>query len=108
MIDFANMPDTVLPRFKGGEGELIAKMYADDRNRILLARLASGHSIGLHTHDTSSEIIYFLSGQGTVTTDGVSETVTAGDCHYCRKGSAHTLCNDGEEELVFFAVVPQQ
>jgi mannose-6-phosphate isomerase-like protein (cupin superfamily) len=52
--------------------------------------------------------MYFLSGKGTVTTDGVSETVTAGDCHYCKKGSSHTLVNDGEEELVFFAVVPQQ
>lgn len=108
MIDFKNIPDTILPHFKGGEGEMIAKMYNDDLNRILLARLAHGHTVGLHTHETSSEIMYFLSGKGTVITDGASETVTAGDCHYCKKGSSHTLVNDGEEELVFFAVVPRQ
>jgi mannose-6-phosphate isomerase-like protein (cupin superfamily) len=108
MIDFQSMPDTILPKFKGGEGQLVAKMLGDDLNRILYATLAPGHSIGLHTHDTSSEIMYFLSGHGTVTVDGVAETVSAGLCHYCPKGSAHTLVNDGEEELVFFAVVPQQ
>ena len=108
MIDFKNMPDTVLPGFKGGEGQLVAKMVSDDLCRILYATLAPGHSIGLHTHDTSSEIIYFLSGKGTVVTDGVAETGAAGLCHYCRKGSAHTLVNDGEEDLVFFAVVPTQ
>ena len=108
MIDFSHIPDTVLPNFKGGDGQMVAKMVDDDLNRILLATLAPGHSIGYHSHDTSSEIMYFLSGKGTVTTDGISETVTAGDCHYCKKGSSHTLVNDGEEELVFFAVVPQQ
>lgn len=108
MIDFKRMPDTVLPRFKGGEGQMVAKMSGDDLNRILYATLAPGHSVGHHTHETSSEIMYFLSGKGTVTLDGVSETVTAGDCHYCKKGSNHSLVNDGEEDLVFFAVVPQQ
>ena len=108
MIDFKNMPDTVLPKFKGGEGQLVAKMVSDDLNRILYATLAPGHSIGLHTHDTSSEIMYFLAGKGTVITDGVPETVEAGLCHYCKKGSAHTLINDGDEDLVFFAVVPAQ
>ena len=108
MIDFKNMPDTVLPRFKGGEGQLTAKMVSDDLNRILYATLAPGHSIGLHTHDTSSEIMYFLSGKGTVITDGTPETVAPGLCHYCKKGSSHTLINDGDEDLIFFAVVPQQ
>ncbi len=108
MIDFKNMPATIFPHFKGGEGQLVAKMFADDANRILHAILAPGHSIGLHTHDTSSEIMYFLSGTGKVITDGTEETVTPGLCHYCKKGSSHTLINDGTEDLIFFAVVPQQ
>ena len=108
ILDFQKMPDTILPKFKGGEGQMVAKMTSDDRNGILYATLAPGHSIGLHTHETSSEIMYFLSGKGTVKTDGVAETVSAGLCHYCPKGSAHTLLNDGDEDLVFFAVVPEQ
>ena len=70
MMNFQRMPDTVLPHFKGGKGEMVAKMYNDDLNRILLARLAPGHSVGLHSHDTSSEIMYFLSGKGTVILNG--------------------------------------
>ena len=108
MIDFTTIPETPLPRFKDGEGTFFARFAGDASCKILLGRLPSGATIGLHTHETSSEIMYFLSGKGTVTTDGVPETITAGDCHYCKKGSRHTLVNDGEEELVFFAVVPQQ
>ena len=37
-----------------------------------------------------------------------TERLAAGDCHYCPKGGFHTLINDGDEDLVFFAVVPQQ
>ena len=108
MIDFKHMPDTVLPKFKGGEGQMVAKMFSDEQNRILYATLAPGHSIGLHTHDTSSEIIFILSGNGKTVCDGVEETVTAGDCLYCKKGSSHTLINNGTEPLVFYAVVAEQ
>ena len=36
------------------------------------------------------------------------EAVAAGDCHYCQKGQHPMLINDGDEDLVFYAVVPQQ
>jgi len=107
-IQFDQFPETRLERFWGGEGALRAKMLVDDRNKILRGVLAPGHSIGYHVHDTSSEIIFFLSGTGKTVTDGVEETVTAGDCHYCKKGQQHRLINDGDEELIFFAVVPVQ
>jgi hypothetical protein len=28
------------------------------------------------------------------------------DCHFCPEGHEHTLVNDGDEPLVFYAVVP--
>ncbi len=107
-IQFEKLPITCLEHFNGGEGALEAKMMVDDHNKILYGRLAQGASIGLHTHATSSEIIYFLSGNGKTVTEGVEERVAAGDCHYCKKGESHTLINDGKEDLIFFAVVPQQ
>lgn len=33
---------------------------------------------------------------------------SADTCHYCRKGQTHTLVNDGTEDIIFYAVVPQQ
>ena len=83
-------------------------MHFDGVNRILHGVLESGASIGLHTHETNSEIIYFLSGRGKVLYDGKYETVEQGMCHYCPKGHSHSLINDSESDLVFFAVVPEQ
>lgn len=107
-IDFKNMEAAVLPNFKGGEKEMVAKMYVDEHNRIMKSRLMPGASIGTHCHDTSSEIIYILSGTGKVICEGVEESMQAGDCHYCPKGQTHTLINNGTDDLIFFAVVPQQ
>ena len=108
MLKFQEMPDTVLEHFKGGEGSTITKMFADDLNRIFIGRLQPGCSIGMHTHDTSSEVIYVLEGVGTTILDGVTEILQPGDCSYCKKGGTHTLMNKGQQNLVFFAVVPQQ
>ena len=46
------------PNFKGGEKSLYAKMFHDEKNRIIYGKLIPGASIGVHTHETNSEIIY--------------------------------------------------
>ena len=74
----------------------------------MYGRLIPGASIGLHTHETNSEIMYFLKGTATMICDGVPEKIEPGVCHYCEKGHSHTLINDGGEDLEFFAVVPEQ
>ena len=98
-LDFKAMDENWLANFKGGEKGLLAKMFADEHNRIIKARLIAGATVGDHAHEMGSEIIFALSGE---------EKLTAGDCHYCPKGHRHFLKNDGPEDFVFFAVVPQQ
>ena len=61
--------------------------------------LEPGASIGLHTHQGNSEIIYILSGTGKVLYDGAYETLVPGACHYCPEGHEHSLINDGKDEL---------
>lgn len=107
LLDFDKMERQELPHFKGGEKALLAEMFADENNRILRGRLVPGATVGLHTHTGNSEIIYILEGRGTVLYDGAAEPVQAGVCHYCPEGHAHTLRNDSDGDLVFFAVVPQ-
>jgi mannose-6-phosphate isomerase-like protein (cupin superfamily) len=107
-LDFSAMEQTTIPHFKGGEGQFLAKMYNDAKVKILEGTLAPGCTVGLHTHDTNSEIILILSGHGTAICDGVDEPVGPGDCHYCPQGHNHTLINaSATEDLVFFAVVPE-
>ena len=117
-VEFGAIEETAIPGFKGGEGVTHARMFADGRNRIMRGRLEPGCSIGLHTHEGSSEIVYVLSGTGKALYgggeerldpggEGGEERLAPGDCHYCPEGHAHSLINDGTQTLKFFAVVPQ-
>lgn len=107
IIDFSETEETVIPQFRGGEKETRARMYTDRYNKIMRGVLVPGASIGFHLHQTSSEIICILQGTGKALFDGAYERVAPGTCHYCPKGHGHSLINDGEEDLVFFAVVPE-
>ena len=107
-IDFEKISPVTTPNFKGGEKEYTNRSYVDDLCRIMKGTLIPGASIGEHSHDASSEAIYILSGVATVICDGQRETLLPGQCHYCPKGSTHTMKNNGTEDLVFFAVVPVQ
>ncbi len=107
-IAFDQLPETRLDAFYGGEKALCAGIHQDENGKILRGKLVPGASIGVHTHATSSEMIYILSGTGKSLYDGVWERLAAGDCHYCPKGHSHNLVNDGDADLCFFAVVPEQ
>lgn len=108
LLDFNAMNETVIPRFLDGEGTVRAKMRVDELGKIMRGALEPHSSIGYHTHETSSEIIYILSGTGRVKYDDTEEPLKPGDCHYCPKGHSHSLINDTDGLLEFFAVVPQQ
>lgn len=107
LIDFSSLPETVIPHMRGGDKEVRSHMYVDPNCKIMKGTLIPGASIGLHTHETSSEIIYVLSGRGKVLCDQVYEPLSPGSCHYCPMAHAHSLINDSSEDLVFFAVVPE-
>lgn len=106
LIEFDQIPETVTPRMRGGEGELIARMFVNEDVKIMRGLLAPGCTIGLHTHETDSEMIYVLSGTGRVLYDGAYEPLSAGSCHYCPKGHQHSLINDSDGDLVILAMIP--
>ena len=106
-IVFNEVESKKFENFKGGEKHLETKMIFDENNKIMKATLIPGASIGLHTHETSSEIIYIISGHGVCICNGEKEELYEGDCHYCKKGEEHTLRNESDVDLIFFAVVPE-
>lgn len=106
-IVFDSLEEQNIEGFKGGEGIFKPRMHVGNYNKIMRAALTPGSSIGLHTHDTNSEIIFIISGVGTVEFDDMLETLRPGDCHYCPPGHSHSLKNSGDEDLVFYAVVPE-
>lgn len=108
IIDFKSMKGEKIKNFHGGDGEVFSNMFVDDMNRIMYGKLKSGDSIGFHKHKTESEIVYILKGEGKAIYNSEEEKLKAGVCHYCPKGSSHSIINNGSEELLFFAVVPKQ
>jgi len=107
-IDFHELEPNVIHNYCGGEKDTVTRVFADEKNKIIRAVLEPGASIGSHCHETSSEIIYILQGQGCTLYEGERIPLAAGDCHYCPKGKTHSLINDSDADLVFFAVIPQQ
>lgn len=114
VIDFDKMEEKANPGFKGGEGTAYLKKFENELGKIIMGRLGPGSSIGFHTHETNSEIIYIVSGKADFVYDPEagdrtpSETVSAGGCHYCPKGHSHSMINNGTEDIVFFAAIPEQ
>lgn len=108
VLNLPDMQETAMPNFKGGEGTAYVRMFFDGLNRIMLGRLPAGSSIGMHTHETNSEIMHVLAGTARVIMDGQEEIIPAGQTHYCPKGHTHTTITEGEEDLVILAVVPEQ
>ena len=108
-IVFEELDKTVIPHFRGGEKETQLTKFEDEKNKIMFGNLEPGASIGMHIHETNSEIIYIVSGSGKVLYDNEEEILLPGMCHYCPKGHRHSLINtSAQETLVFFAVVPEQ
>ncbi len=111
VIDFDSIPTQHMAHFKGGEGEVLAHMYTDEMGKISRLTLPAGASIGLHTHETNAEIMYFISGRGIILEDdapnGEPLSVSEGMCCYCPKGQTHSLINNGTEPLTLLAVIPE-
>ncbi|MBR5134032.1 MAG: cupin domain-containing protein [Clostridia bacterium] len=106
-IDFTSVPEQHLEHFKGGEGVFHARIVVESDAKILKGRLDAGASIGLHCHDSDGgEIIRIDSGRGYVLYEGERIPLETGDVHYCPKNHAHSLVNDSDDELSFFAVIP--
>ncbi len=105
LINFDEITENAVNNFKNGEKVFKHKAFSDENNKIMLGRLERGASIGLHTHENNSEIVYILEGKGKVLYDGEYINLQKGDCHYCPMGHEHSLINDKCDELVFFAVV---
>lgn len=106
LLNFDQIEEKVIPKMRGGEGEMITRMFVNEDTKIMRGRLTPGSTIGLHTHETDSEMIFILSGAGKVLCDGEYEPLSAGSVHYCPKGHAHSLINDGDEDLEILAMIP--
>jgi len=107
IIDFNEISEVNISNMNNGDGEIIAKMQVNEIGRFVQTIIPPGSSIGPHIQETSDDINYIIAGEGISLCDGVKEDLKSGVCHICPKGSAHSIVNTGEVDLVLFTVVPK-
>ena len=77
LIHLSQIEETAAEHMLGGDGTIYLRRFMDDAGKIMLVRVQPGCSIGMHTHETSSEICYILSGHAKVLYDGEVRNVCA-------------------------------
>ena len=105
LIDFKNIEECKISNFHNGKKDVFYKAFNDNNKKIMLTRMISGSSNGLHKHEFNSEIIYVISGEGEAYTDGIKEILKPGVVSYCPIGSSHEIKNTGKEDLVCFNLI---
>lgn len=109
LIDFDQIKEITVSGMSNGTGTMRAKMYVDEQgNKYIPCSIHAGGSIGLHRHGTSDDINFIISGKGEAICDGQKESLSAGVCHICKKGSQHSIINTGNDDLVLFTVVMEK
>ena len=106
LLNFDQIEEKVIPKMRGGEGEMITRMFVNEDTKIMRGRLTPGSTIGLHTHETDSEMIFILSGAGKVLCDGGYGPLALGTVVDRPGGQGLSLVNDGTEDLEILAMIP--
>ena len=105
-VNFHEVEEAILKNIHNGEKEVALRKVKLDKFSIMWGKLVPGASIGMHKHSDNCEILYIIKGTGKVIFDGEENSIGEGMCNYCPQGHQHTLINDSQDDLTFFAVVP--
>ncbi len=107
----SDMSTDIREKMRGGTGQvqLLNVFYADEfKGKCRLfskITLEPGCSIGTHVHDQEEEIYFVLSGKGIVDDNGQLRDIGPGDALKTGGGEYHSITNNGNEPLVFMAVI---
>lgn len=91
-------------RFPDVGVKLIESRATHPTTSIVIARIAVGGGIPIHTHPIETETAYVLSGEGDLITDAASYRLTAGIAVTIPAGVSHHVVNTGGTALEIFAV----
>lgn len=110
VITNKNQKIDVKVKMREGNGEAIIKHIVNN-NDLNHSRLFStitlkkGCSIGNHTHLGETEYYYIISGEGVVSEKTGDTTVKIGDVVITGDKESHSIANNGDEDLVFIALI---
>lgn len=105
LIDFNEIKEMTIPGMNNGTGTMTARMYNDEKYRIIPTSIHPGGSIGPHSQNSGDDMNYIISGTGKAICDGTEEELHSGVMHICPRGSIHSIINTGDEDLVMLTIV---
>lgn len=104
--DFNQAVNYSIPHLNGGEGTVFAKVIPGETGSVMFAVIPPGCSIGAHTHEQDMDFNFIVTGTGTALCDGAEEPLASGTCHFCPRGSRHSIRNTGDTDMhIYIAVV---
>ncbi len=98
----------VTEKCHGGEGALLCKnllvgFESSDLRLMHNDFIPAGVSICVHDHLLNEEVYYLLSGKGTLTFDGKTYEMKAGDVSLCARGHSHGFLAEEDSVLIVVA-----
>lgn len=95
----------------GGAGYILkealikGEQLGDSCSMFSEVTIKPGCELGYHEHHGETETYYLLKGKGIYNENGTKREISAGDVTFCPDGEGHGLVNDGEEDIVFIALI---
>ena len=104
----------IVANARGGSGKvevthlaMQAELY--DKSRLFAKTvLKPGCSIGYHVHENDMEAYHIISGVGTYDDNGKTVELHPGDTSITLAGQGHGIVNNGDEDVVFIALIIMQ
>ena len=106
-----DMTTEIKSNLRGGTGDLqFRHLFSGEElggraDLLACVTLRPGESVGEHPHVGNGEVYYVLSGAVTVTEDGESRVLQAGDAEFCADGHTHSIFNHTDEDARFLALI---
>ena len=79
-------------------------LWTGKHSQIVIMTVPAGGEIGDEVHETTDQILTFVSGTGEADLDGHTHPVGAGDQCAVPAGARHNFRNTGDEPLVLYTI----
>lgn len=87
-----------------GSSDFRRTIWTGEHSQVVLMTVPAGGEIGDEVHESTDQILTFVSGSGEADIDGQTHPVEAGDLYAVPAGTRHNFRNTGEEPLVLYTV----
>lgn len=82
------------------ENTTIRTVVANSKHtQVVVMNVRPGEDIGKETHTDNDQVLYLVSGKGTVQLDGVETEYNPGDCVLVPAGTEHNFTTVGENPM---------